>query len=210
MFNKIRNYFTHEDKIIRDNRWIFITILVASIISLIAAFTLSIEAFELAKNTDAKFTCDINSIVSCGAVARTSWATMFGFPNSFIGLIVQPAMIMFVLALMFGTKFPKHFASLVQVINVLAVIFAYFLFAISLLYIHAICPWCLAVMFAETFVFFALTRYNIREENIHLPRKWYVGAKKLIDKDYDKLVLACVIVIDIAILIASYGSKLFA
>ena len=210
MFNKIREYFTHEDKIIRDNRWIFMTIFVASIVSLVGSFVLSIDAVELAKNADVKFSCDINSIVSCGTVARTSYATMFGFPNSFIGMIFQPAMIMFVLALMYGTKFPKHFMSLIQIANTLAVAFAYYLFAISLLFIHAVCPWCLAVMLATTFVFFALTRYNIREENIHLPKKWFGKLQKFIEKDYDKLLLACVVVIDIAILILVYGSELFA
>jgi len=49
MLHKIKDYFTHEDRKIRDNRWIFLSMLVGAICSLIAAFVLSIEAIELAK-----------------------------------------------------------------------------------------------------------------------------------------------------------------
>ena len=50
---KLIDYFTHSDKKLRDNRWIFASMLVGSILSLIASFVLSVEALELAKNPDA-------------------------------------------------------------------------------------------------------------------------------------------------------------
>lgn len=53
MFHKIKDYFTHEDKKLRDDRWIFLSMLVGAIGSLIAAFVLSVEAVELAKNSHA-------------------------------------------------------------------------------------------------------------------------------------------------------------
>ena len=69
MLTKLRNYFTHEDKKLRDNRWIFTSMLVGALLSLLAAFVLSVEAFELAKNPDAVLSCSVNLILNCATVA---------------------------------------------------------------------------------------------------------------------------------------------
>ena len=63
MFSKLREFFTHEEATLRDNRWIFGSMLVGSVLSLIASFVLSVEAFELAKNPDAVLSCSINIII---------------------------------------------------------------------------------------------------------------------------------------------------
>jgi len=41
MVQKVIEFFRHEDKNTRDNRWIFGSMLVGSVLSLIAAFALS-------------------------------------------------------------------------------------------------------------------------------------------------------------------------
>ena len=82
MLHKARAYFTHEDKKLRDNRWIFASMLVGAIGSLIASFVLSVEAIELAKNPNAVLSCSINIILNCATVGIHPSAHMFGFPNS--------------------------------------------------------------------------------------------------------------------------------
>ena len=42
MLDKVKNYFTHDEKKIRDNRWIFTSMLVGALLSLTAAFVLSV------------------------------------------------------------------------------------------------------------------------------------------------------------------------
>ena len=64
MFKKIKEYFTHNEKKIRDNRWIFASMLVGSALSLIASFVLSVEAVELAANPNAVLSCSVNSFCS--------------------------------------------------------------------------------------------------------------------------------------------------
>lgn len=210
MFNKIKYFFTHKDKELRGNRWIFIIILIASCLSLVAAFVLSIEAIELIKNPDAQLGCSVNIIINCTTVAKSSFASMFGFPNSFIGLITEPIFIVIAIALLTGVKFPRKFMFSTQLLATMAFIFAYHLFFISTFVIHALCPWCLLVMLLTTVVFFAITRYNIRESNLYLSKKLSTCANDFIKKDYDKFALALTIFIIAAIIVIKYGSGLFA
>lgn len=209
MFSKVIEFFTHEDRDLRDNRWIFASMLVGALISLTAAFVLSIDAVELARNPNVGLSCNINAIISCGTVAKTSYASLFGFPNSFLGLIAEPVVITVAVAGLMGIKFPRLFMFTAQMCYSLGFIFAYFLFFIGLFVIHAVCPWCLLVTLSTTFVFFSITRYNIREDNLYLSKTLSKKAKNFISKDYDKLVLGIVVFCVLASLIVSYGKSLF-
>lgn len=209
MFNKIREFFTHQDEILRDNRWIFASMLVGSILSLIASFILSVEAVELAKNPNAILGCSINTIINCATVGKTSYASLFGFPNSFLGLISEPVVMTVSIAGLAGVKFPRLFMFVAQIFYTLGFIFAYYLFFIGLFVIGAVCPWCFLVTLTTTFVFFSITRYNIRENNLYLPKNISTKAHEFIKKDYDKLALAVLVFSLIAILILKYGNSLF-
>ncbi len=208
MFNKLVNYFTHKDKIIRDNRWIFLSMLVGAFLGLIAAFVLSIDAFELAKNPNVILSCSINSIIDCATVGKTSYASMFGFPNSFLGLIAESVVITVAVAGLSGVKFPRLFMFAAQICYTLGFIFAYYLFYIGVTVIGAVCPWCFLVTITTTFVLFSITRYNIREGNLYLPKDISKKAKQFIAKDYDKLLLATLIFALFATLILKYGRGL--
>ena len=97
-----------------------------------------------------------------------------------------------------------------QIGYTLGLIYAFVLFFISMFIIQAICPWCLLVTVTTTFVWFSITRYNIRENNLYLPKKAQKVALKFIEKDYDKLVLGIVILAMFAGIFLKYGAELFA
>ncbi len=209
MWSNLRNYFSHEDKKIRDNRWIFASMLVGAVLSLIASFVLSVETIELAKNSNAILTCSVNAVINCATVANHPTAHLFGFPNSFLGLIAEPVVITVAIAGLAGIKFPRLFMTVAQIGYTLGFIFAYYLFYVSFFIIQVLCPWCLLVTLTTTLVFFAITRYNIREENLFLPKKLSQLAHGWIKKDYDKLVLVSLVVIIIAAIMIKYGDSLF-
>lgn len=210
MLDKIKNYIFHKDKIVRSNRWIFFTILITSVICLVAALILSIEVVQLAKNPNVHLNCSVNVVINCVTVANSKYAALFGFPNSFIGLIGEPIFIVIAIAMLMGAKLPKKFMFGAQIALLAALTFSYVLFYISSFLIHALCPWCMTVMLATTIMFVALTRYNIRENNLFLSKKVSKVANNFIEKDYDKFTLATVIVLVIAFLIIRYGADLFA
>lgn len=208
MFKKVKEYFTHEEKKIRDNRWIFASMLVGAICSLIASFVLSVEAVELAANPDAVLSCSINVVVNCATVALHPSASLFGFPNAFLGLMAEPVVITVAIAGLAGTKFPRFFMFAAQIGYTLGLIFAYYLLYTSFFTIGALCPWCLLVTLTTTLVWFAITRYNIRENNLYLPKRAQKAFARFIDKDFDKLVLGSIIVIVIAAILLKYGNAL--
>ena len=115
--------------------------LVGACLSLLAAFVLSVEAVELAKNPNAALSCNINIVLNCASVGKHPSATMFGFPNSFLGLMAEPIVITVAIAGLAGIKFPRRFMFAAQIGYTLGFIFALALFYISLVIIKVLCPW---------------------------------------------------------------------
>ena len=183
--------------------------LVGAIGSLIASLVLSIEAVELARNPDAVLSCSINIVLNCAKVGLHPSAHLFGFPNSFLGLIAEPVVITVAIAGLAGVKFPRMFMFVAQIFYTLGLVFAFWLFSQSYFVIGALCPWCLLVTATTTFVWFAMTRYNIRENNLYLPKRTEAALKTYINKSYDKVLLFSIIVLLIAAIIVKYGSALF-
>lgn len=209
MFRNLKEYFTHDDRKLRDNRWIFLSMLVGAIGSLVASFVLSVEAIDLAKDPNAVLSCSINIILNCAKVGIHPSAHLFGFPNSFLGLIAEPVVITVAIAGLAGVKFPRAFMATAQVFYTLGMIFAFWLFSQSYFVIGALCPWCLLVTATTTFVWFAITRYNIRENNLYLPRNMQRTLTRVIEKNYDKVALFVVIVAIVVAIVGKYGNALF-
>jgi uncharacterized membrane protein len=210
MLSSIKSYFTHEDKKLRDNRWIFTSMLVGAVFSLLASFVLSVEAIEIAKNPDAILSCSINIVLNCATVAAHPTSTFLGFPNPFLGLMTEPVVITVAIAGLAGVRFPRLFMFTAQIFYTLGFLFALVLFYISMVIIGALCPWCLLVTLTTTMVWFAITRYNIRENNLYLPKKASKALHGWIEKDYDKFALATLVFLMIAAIFAKYGDALFA
>lgn len=209
MLHKIREYFTHEEKKLRDDRWIFASMLVGAIASLVASFVLSVEAVELARNPDAVLSCSINAVLNCATVGLHPSASLWGFPNSFLGLIAEPVVITVAIAGLAGVKFPRLFMFVAQICYTLGFVFAMYLFYMSYFVIQALCPWCLLVTATTTFVWFAITRYNIRENNLYLSKDISHKLQTFVEKDYDKLILFSIVTLLIVAILLKYGSALF-
>ena len=210
MLKTLREYFTHNDKKMRDNRWIFTSMLVGAVLSLLASFVLSVEAIEIAKNPNAQLSCSVNIVLNCATVAAHPSATFMGFPNSFIGMMAEPVVIAVAIAGLAGVKFPRRFMFTAQIFYTAGLLFALGLLYVSMFIIQALCPWCLLVTLTTILVWFALTRYNIREDNLYLPKKLSKRAHAWLDKDYDKLVMAALIFVIVAGIFLKYGDGLFA
>ena len=87
--------------------------------------------------------------------------------------------------------------------------YALVLFGISFFVIQALCPWCLLVTLTTILVWFALTRYNIRENNLFLPKQVQKKAHRWIERDYDKLVMFSLVAFLIVAILVKYGDGLF-
>ncbi len=208
--NKLFAFLTHSNKKLRDDRWIFTSMLVGACLSLLAAFVLSNEAVELARNPNAALSCSINAVLNCASVGKHPSATLFGFPNSFLGLMAEPIVITVAIAGLAGIKFPRKFMFVAQIGYTLGFVFALYLFYTSFYIIQVLCPWCLLVTLTTTLVWFAITRYNVRENNLYLPKKIQKTLLSWVEKDLDKLVMWGIIALFVAAILLKYGDAIFA
>ena len=206
---RIKAFFSHSDARLRDNRWIFASMLVGASLSLLAAFVLSVESLQLAKNPDAALSCSVNIVLNCATVAKHPSAEMFGFPNSFFGMIAEPVVITVAIAGLAGIRFPRKFMFAAQVGYSLGLLYALYLFSVSFFVIQALCPWCLLVTLTTILVWFAITRYNIREKNLYLPKRIQSSLDSVIRRDYDKLAMFSLIAVLVVAILVKYGDGLF-
>lgn len=205
--SKMTGVFRHARE--RSDVWIFSTMLVSAILSLIASFVLSVESYHLALNPNAELSCSINAILNCASVMKHPTADLFGFPNSFLGLIAEPVVITVAVAGLAGVRFPRPFMAVAQVGYAAGLAFAYYLFFISMYAIGALCPWCLLVTISTTLVFMSLLHYNIREDNLYLSRRTSQLLQEWVKKDYDRFFTAVVLAAMVFLVLFKYQDGLF-
>lgn len=193
----------------QSRRWIFGTMLLSALISLTASFVLSVDAIALARDPAATLACNVNSVISCGAVGLSWQASLLGFPNAFLGLIAEPVVITIAVASLGGARFPRWFMMSAQVVYTIGVLFAYWLFQQSMMVIHALCPWCLLVTLSTTLVFSTLTHFNIREGNLWMPKRIERSVREFVDADNDLFIVAAVLIVLVALILLKYGAAVF-
>jgi uncharacterized membrane protein len=191
-----------------QNKRIFGLMLAAAVISLVAAFVLAVDAIKLAEDPTAALGCNFNAVLNCGTVALSWQATVFGFPNVFLGLMFEPMVITMAMLGLSGTKLPRWFALTEQVIYIFATLFAIWLFTQSLFVIGAMCPWCLVITYVTPLIFLTLLHYNIREDNIWRSGKARERARTFVKRHYDLYAFIGWVVLVTAALILKYGSQL--
>lgn len=201
MFDMLRKWLSNKDS--KRRQLAALALLLGSGLGLLASFVLSIEALTLAKNSHAALNCDLNSVISCSAVANHWSATLLGFPNSFIGMMTLPVMVTIAVALLAGTKFPKWFMWGAQLGAVAGLLFAGWMFYMSYVEIGALCPWCLTLDAGMLLIFYGLTRHNVLNKIIE-----HRGLRRFVDQGYDTLVLASVASLVIMAILAKFGSQI--
>ena len=177
--------------------------------SLTASFVLAVEAVTLAGDQDAVFTCDVNAVVSCGTVGSSWQASVFGFPNAFLGLVTEPVVLTLAVAGLSGVRFPRWMMLAAQVGYTLGLGLAYWLLHQAVFHIGAVCPWCLLVTVATTFVFVEMTRINVLEGNLPLPPAARRFLEEVVRQRLDLLATAVWLCGIVLLLVVRYGSALF-
>ena len=193
----------------QSDRWIYTTMLVSALLSLTASFVLSVDAIILAADPRAALACNINAVISCGTVGASWQASLFGFPNAFLGLIAEPVVITIAVASLGGVRFPRWFMLSAQVVYTLGLVFAYWLFFQAYFVIGALCPWCLLITLSTTLVFTSLTHVNIRDGNLYLRPRASRLARGFVRADLDALFVALWLLGVAAMVVTKYATVLF-
>lgn len=204
------NLFSRLKPAQKTDRGLFGTMLVFGVFAFLAAFVLSIEKLEIIKNPDAVLSCSVNLILNCAGVMKTPQAELFGFPNSYLGIMGFAIVIAVAMGGLLGVKYSRAYLVTAQVFYGLGLLFAYWLFFQSVYVIQVLCPWCLVVTFATTIIFETLLRFNLRQNNFGLKKTMNARVQALLDKDYDKLIVAAWLLLMTALVFIKFGQGLFA
>jgi uncharacterized membrane protein len=120
-------------------------VLIAGILGLAAAVTLTIEKIEILINPSYVPSCSINPVLSCGSVMVTPQASAFGFPNPLIGIVAFTVVVVTGVLAIAKVRLPRWYWAGLAVGTLLGVAFIHWLFFQSLYRIGALCPYCMVV-----------------------------------------------------------------
>jgi uncharacterized membrane protein len=152
-------------------------LVIMGIIGLTCSFILTMDEVHLLKNPHFQPSCNLNPVISCGSVMKSTQAHAFEFPNPFIGLAAFSVVITVGVALLAGATLKRWFWIGLQLGALFGIAFVHWLFFNTVYRINALCPYCMVVWVATISTFWYVLLYNIEKDYITLPRAWRgVGA----------------------------------
>ena len=147
-------------------------LIIGSVIGLLASFTLVLNTIELIKNPNTELPCNINPLISCSSVASTWQNTVFGFPNSILGIIAFSMLLAIGIMLYFsGYKPRKSFWLLVNLGTLAAMTFVIWFFYQSVYSIGSLCIYCMIVWAVTWPIFLYTTVWNIQEDHFNVEHR---------------------------------------
>lgn len=120
-------------------------VLIAGVVGLASALTLTIEKIELLINPDYVPSCSINPVLSCGSVMVTPQAELFGFPNPLIGIVSFAVVVVTGVLALAKVNLPRWYWAGLAGGALLGTVFVHWLIFQSLYRIGALCPYCMVV-----------------------------------------------------------------
>lgn len=194
----------------QPNTGIFLTMLIAAALALIAAFTLTVEKFHLYEEPDAVLSCSINLVLNCSTVMQSWQSHVFGFPNMILGLIGFSVVLTIAVLGLAKVQFPRWFLIATNIGLLFAAGFAYWLFFQSLYAIQVLCPWCLLVTTTTTLMFSSILHYNLKHNTFHFNKTTNNTVQKFLAGGYHQMVVIGWFVIMFALVYLQFGADLFA
>ena len=122
-----------------------IWVLIAGVVGLVAALTLTVEKIELLIDPAYVPSCSINPVLSCGSVMVTPQASVFGFPNSLIGIVAFTVVVVTGVLAVAKVALPRWYWVGLAIGTLLGTVFVHWLIVQSLYHIGALCPYCMVV-----------------------------------------------------------------
>jgi uncharacterized membrane protein len=135
----------HEPAGVPVRRASAVWILIAGVVGLAAALTLTVEKIEILINPNYVPSCSINPVLSCGSVMATPQASAFGFPNPLIGIVAFTVVVVTGVLALAKVALPRWYWAGLATGALLGVAFIHWLIFQSLYRIGALCPYCMAV-----------------------------------------------------------------
>ncbi|WP_370154195.1 vitamin K epoxide reductase family protein [Streptacidiphilus sp. EB129] len=153
-------------------------LLLTGAVGFAASFTLTLDKLRLLQNPGYVPSCNLNPVISCGSVMRTSQASVFGFANSLLGVAGFAVVLTVGAAVLAGAGFRRWFWLGLQAGATLGIVFVHWLMFQCLYRIGAVCPYCVAVWLSVIALFWYTTLHNLPKwrRSALAPYHWVVPA----------------------------------
>ena len=133
---------------IAPSRWVPPAITAAGILGLAAAWALTVDKVRLLEDPAFVPPCSVSAIVNCGSVMQSWQSSVFGFPNSLIGLVAFSVVICMGVLTWSGARLRSWVWWGLEAGAVLGMVFIHWLAFQSAYVIGALCLYCAAVWLA--------------------------------------------------------------
>ena len=144
----------------------------AAAVGLTSAFWQLMEKLSILKNKDMILSCNFNDVFSCSNVLNAPQSSVFGPPNSVIGIIMFTFFLTIGIVGLSGSKIVEKLALVVQGLALFMLGFTLWFLYQSTYNIQSICLFCLFIGTAVLIINAAMLRHNLQ----WLPaRKWLTG-----------------------------------
>lgn len=143
------------------------SLVVGGVLGLVAALALTLE--KLATNTGAAPSCNINPLIGCGASLDSAQGAILGMPNSLLGLMFWPVVI--VVGMLAGTTpIPRWLWLCLGVALAGATALVVWFIVQSIAVLGVLCPWCMLTWAVTIPLFFAVLVHLILHGMLPAPR----------------------------------------
>lgn len=144
-------------------------LIIGSSIGIVCSLILVSDQIHIWKNPAYVPACNLNPLVNCGTVINSGQGEIFGIPAPFFGLLLFPVLATIGAAMLAGAKLQHWFWRCLEAGMAGGVVFALWLFFLSLYRVHALCPFCLTVDVVMYTLAWYVTLYSVREGHLPLP-----------------------------------------
>ncbi len=137
-------------------------LIIASAIGLLAAFELTYEKIQVLINPEHAASCDFTLLVQCGKNMSSPQGSVFGFPNSLLGLIGWPVVMATGVGILAGARFARWWWMAFNVVALGALGFVIWLITESVFELGTLCPWCMVTWSVVIPLFWVSTFWNLK------------------------------------------------
>ena len=143
---------------------------IGGIIGIICSLVLIYDQIRIWETPNYIPSCNLNPVVSCGSVINSKQGDIAGIPGPIWGLIAFPVLLTIGVASLAGATFKRWFWQGLELGAFGGVVFALWLFWLSIYKVHALCPFCLSVDAVVYTLFWYISLYNLQAGNIRVPK----------------------------------------
>lgn len=174
-------------------------IIITGALALLASVMIMHEGIAALKNPNYVAVCDINPIFSCGSVMKSGQSHVFGFDNTYTGIIGFSAVVTIGVAMLAGAQFKKWFWQAFLVGMTLAQAFILWLMHQSIYEIGSLCMFCMLLWVTVSAAFWYTFVYILRKDYVTVPKQ-LIGVSLFIQKHHLDILITFYLVVAALIL----------